>query len=180
METTILWIAGGFAFVFFILGLNISWKTSFWSMVLCLVAFIVSFQHTETIIKLVSNNSLFYRQSSIVNSAIVFIGIFFIMLFIGIALYHILWREKKTQASENDSGLLRLAQSILMAIVGGELGLILAISLLTYLSSPFESGSVQQSGLSSFIQLNVNFLIYIGKFFSPRVIPAFLKLWLIS
>lgn len=180
METTILWIAGVIALVFFILGLSISWKTSFWSIVLCLVAFIVSFQHTETMMKKVSSNSLFYRQSNIVNSALVFLGIFFITLFIGIALYHVLWREKKQQASENDSGLLRMTQGILMAFVGGELGLILAISLLTYLSAPFESGSVQQSGLSSFIQLNVNFLLYIGKLFSPRVIPAFLKIWLIS
>lgn len=179
MEITILLIAGSITLIFFIIGFNNSWKTSFWFIVLCFVAFVVSFQYTETMTTKVSNNSLFYRQSGIVNSAIVFLGIFFLALFVGIALYYILWYEKKTQSTENNSTLLRYTQSILMALVGWELGLILAISLVTFVSGPFEYGSVQQSGLSSFLQLNVNILIYIGRFFSPRVMPAFLKPWLI-
>ncbi len=180
METSILIVSVCIALVFFFVGLSVSWKTSLWIAAISFLAYVLSFRHTDSVLRRASNNSLFYRQSSIVNSAVVFFVLFFIALIIATILYHILWKDSKVRSLNQDSGWLRFSLGLILAVIGWEFGLILVISALTYLNGPFETGIFQKSGVSSFLQLNVNMMIQLGKFFSTQNIPSFLQSWLIN
>lgn len=180
MEVTIFVIAIIVAFIYWLIGLTGTWKRAFWLILFSFVAFIIAFQHSNSLLELVTNNSLFYKKSEYSNGAFSYLLLFGLIFIILIVLYHILWANKQQNKSNSEPGLVKFAQSLLTALVGWGVGVILAIGIMAYISGQPENASLPQEGIAEFLQLSANFMIRVGRWFSVKAPPDFLTAWLVK
>ena len=178
METTILVIALAVTLLYWIIGFSTTWKASLWLIIFSFTSYVVAFQYSNFILRIITNNSVFYRKSEFVNGAFSFIVVFLLIMSLLFFLYKILWNTKSQNKVEQD-GLLSFAQSILTAVCGWGIGVVLAIAIYSYFSGPLQNANLEKAGIGSFIQVNANFIIRLGKMVSVNEIPTFLIAWLI-
>jgi len=166
------------AIIYWIIGISGNWKRNSYFIILNLLSFIISFQYNKELVKSDLFDS-FLTKSTRQNEAITFI-ISFVLICVGIyLLYRILWKHSSKQNSTEDNKQYLFLQSIVLALVGWGIGVILSICIISFNNLVINLSTLPKTGLFPVLRTTASFMINIGKPFSANGIPQFLQSWII-